>query len=223
MKTRNQIEFNNYAKKCKKFLRENRKKNFVALAGQGRVMLSVPHCVKQVRLGKVQEAETGTLALALALRDKTGAPIIAKTACFADDANFELLSPYRSELLSMVESEKIRYLFDLHGLRETCEQDINFGVNFGVNIAADEKFFDFINKQFKKKGLKVFVDQPFAGSGNTISSFTAKVCNIWTIQLEVNNKFLITPEFSDQFFEIVDVLVTAIEKKNKEPETKKEK
>lgn len=212
MKSREKFDFKNFVKARKKFVSSHKKESFVILDGENNFMLSVPHAVEQVRLGRRKVAEPGTLSLALALKEKANLPIIAKTACMDDDANFDLLCPYRHKLKEYVDEHKIKYLIDVHSLAETREQDINLGVNFGMNIAPDEALFDFMYEEFAKEGFKVFVDQPFNGGIRTISSFISKECGIWTMQLEVNCKFLRKEEYSQSLQKIIDVLVRTIDK-----------
>ena len=152
------------------------------------------------------------MALALAVKDKVDVPMIVKTACLDDDANFDLLCPYRHKLKEYIEKHKIKYLIDIHSLNENREQDVNLGINFGMNISPDEKLFDFLFKEFSDKGFKVYVDQPFNGGVRTISSFISKECGIWTMQLEFNCKFLIKEENVEWLLKIISVLAETIEK-----------
>lgn len=185
-------------------------------------MLSVPHAVKQVRLGKVKFSEPNTLALALEVRERTNVPMIVKTACFNDDANFDLICPYREELRKYIEENGIKYLIDIHSLNPTREQDIDLGVNFGLNIAPDEKMFDFLEKEFLERGFKVVIDQPFNGGARSISSFIARQCSIWTLQLEISGRFLYSEDNSKKLQEIISVLVETIEKINNQNNSNQE-
>ena len=214
MKIENGFNFKTFERRRKKFLKANKKKSFVILGGEGKVMFSVPHAVKQVRLGKVKFAEPNTLALALEIREKTNIPMIVKTACFNDDANFDLICPYREELRKYIEGNGIKYLVDLHSLNANREQDIDLGVNFGLNIAPDEKMFDFLEKEFAKRGFKVVIDQPFNGGARTISSFISRQCGIWTLQLEINTRYLYFADKVERLQEIISVLFRLIEKIN---------
>ncbi len=214
MKKKNEFDFKGFNKARKKFLSDNKKQSFVILEGSGTFMLSIPHAVKQVRLGREKNAEPNTLALALAVRKKVDVPMIVKTACLDDDANFDLLCPYRHKLKDYIEKHKIKYLIDVHSLNENAEQDVNLGVNFGMNIAPDEKLFDSIFKEFSDKGFKVFVDQPFNGGVRSIASFISKECGIWTMQLEFNCKFLIKEENVEWLSKLISILAETIEKAN---------
>lgn len=223
MRQNKEFDFKGYVRRRKKFIASNKKKSFVILDGDGKFMLSAPHAVRQVRLGRGKFAEPNTLALALAVREKVNVPLIAKTACFNDDANFDLLCPYRHELKDYINEHNIKYLIDIHSLAEQREQDINLGVNFGMNIAPDEKMFDFLQKEFAQKGFKVFIDNPFNGGARTISSFISKECGIWTMQLEINCKFLLKEENVEWLIKIISVLVDAIDRANSQKEVRQVK
>lgn len=223
MKIENGFNFKTFERRRKKFLKANKKKSFVILAGDGKVMFSVPHAVKQVRLGKSKSAEVNTLALALEIREKANIPMIVKTACLGDDANFDLICPYREELRKYIEANGIKYFIDIHSLNANREQDIDLGVNFGLNIAPDEKMFDFLEKEFAKRGFKVSIDQPFNGGARTISSFISRQCGIWTLQLEINSRYLTNADKEDRLQEIMFILFELIERINNDKSKKQTK
>ncbi len=151
-----------------------------------KVLLSAPHGVGQTRLGKPKEAEIGSARLALLLQQISDANLIIKTKNIFDDANFDIRSSYKDEIVYLIKQYGIKYLIDLHGIPETSDCDVNFGINLGDNIKTNEKLYDSIVEKLTKAGFKVNVDKPFCGRYPSIAATFAQSFNIWAIQLEVN-------------------------------------
>ena len=97
------------------FLEEHGRKDHVLLKGTSNILISAPHTVSQVRLGKRKPAEIGTLSVALALHKFSNTFMIAKTKNNYDDANFDQVSSYKDSIDDLVMKHKIDYIIDLHG------------------------------------------------------------------------------------------------------------
>ncbi len=169
-------------------MRQNSTKSFVIQRGEGVVMLSSPHGVSQVRLGKRKFEEPGSLSFMLEVAKRTGAPFIAKTKNCDDDANFDEDCPYKKELKNFIEQNNIKFLLDFHGLSKRREVDINFGTHLGQNVKKDEKLFDALNKEIQRAGFVTSIDNPFWGGPQTISGAISKKAKIWALQVEINYK-----------------------------------
>ena len=65
------ISFDKLHTNRKNFIDENKLKDHVFLEGSSPVLVSSPHGVSQVRLGKLKVAEIGSLATALFLKNQT--------------------------------------------------------------------------------------------------------------------------------------------------------
>lgn len=168
-------------------LNKNGNKDHICFGGNRRVVVSAPHGVNQVRLGKTKYKEIGSLATALYLYKKTNCYFIAKTKNNFDDANFDLVSPYKNDLFEMIKQNNIKYLLDFHGLASKREIDVNFGTHLGQNIKSDEKSFDKLCKVLAENGFKVSVDQPFMAGANTIAGSVQKVFDgLFSLQIEIN-------------------------------------
>lgn len=210
------FSFKRFNDRRKKFLKENANQSFQILKGSIPVMISAPHGVSQVRLGAFKFAEPGSLGLALEIQEQTDAHLIAKTENRNDDANFDDVCPYKEELKRYIKKNKIKYLFDIHGLAKKRPIDINLGVNFGANVKPNEKLFDFLNQRLNKKGFVVSIDQPFCGKSGTVSGYISKELGIWTIQFEVNYKYTNEAKYVTYLKDLIDCLVQTIEmSKNK--------
>lgn len=196
----------------KRFLRKNKEHSFVIEKGECGVVISAPHGVSQVRLGKVKCQEPGSLAIALELAKRTKTHLIAKTKNCGDDANFEQICPYKEKLKEYIAENNIKYLFDFHGLGKKRPMDINLGTCFGENIKPDQKLFDFMCKRLTEAGFSVEIDQPFkAAAVNSVAGKIARDCGIWTIQVEINCKYTNEDKYNDRFVELVNAFVDIIE------------
>ena len=110
------VSFGKIHNRRKAFLKENDKIDHVVIYGRKGVLLSAPHGVNHVRLGKEKYREVGSLATALELQRRTDCFLIAKTQNSGDDANFDSNCKYRKSIERLIEKGQIKYLIDFHGL-----------------------------------------------------------------------------------------------------------
>lgn len=182
------VSFKNYVKMRKKFLAEHQEEPFYYELGKSHILLSAPHAVSQVRLGKPKYAEPGTVSAALILAKRLNASYIVRTKNNEDDPNFDQQSPYREKIKYMLSVKGVKYLLDIHGLAKHRECDINLGIHLGENIKSNAPLFNKLEQSLKQAGFVVYVDQPFMAQASTISSYFAKEFGVWTVQLEINSK-----------------------------------
>ena len=189
----------------KYFASDNKNLDFVINCDKkSNVILSAPHAVSQVRLGKTKIAEIGSLKTILWLKENTGADCIIKTKNNFDDANWDEKSKYKDELFKLIENNNVKYLLDFHGLAGFRPCDVNLGTNLGRNVETDIKLFDMLLKSFEKAGIVVSIDQPFNAGNHTISgSSKIKYDNIWTLQVEINANITNRPENFVKFKKII--------------------
>ena len=208
------FKFTKFYNERKKFLKKHADKSFVIGKGSGVVMLSAPHGVEHVRMGKPKFKEPGSLALMLEVQKLTGAHYIAKTKNLGDDANYEEVCPYKEELIDYIQKNNIKYLIDFHGLKKTSGFDINLGTYLGQNIKNDEAMFDELYLKLKDEGFVVTVDSPYWGGVRTVSGAVAKRAGIWTLQMEINYKYTSKSEYTKRLLAMIEILVTTIDRIN---------
>ncbi len=199
--------FNSVHKNRKDFASVNKNKDHVILEGKNNILLSAPHGVSQLRLGKLKFKEIGSLATALYLKNHSNCHLIAKTKNNGDDANFDETSSYKSDLGKIIKDKNIKYVLDIHGLAAKRECDINLGTHLGQNIKTDEKAFDVLLKNLTKINFKVSVDQPFMGGGNTISGFAANKFGVWSLQIEINCEITNKKENFPKFQKLLETIL----------------
>lgn len=184
-----QVSFTKINNDRKNFMKKNQHLNHVVITGNNKVLLSAPHGVSQVRLGKLKFKEVGSLATALYLQKETNSFLIAKTKNNNDDANFDEKSEYKDTIYSLIETKGIKYVIDFHGLAAKRDCDINLGIFLGKNIENNVRIFDSLNKSLQKEGFIVYIDQPFMAASHTISrSVKYKYPDLWSLQIEINCK-----------------------------------
>ena len=104
------LTYNKFINERKIFLEENSKKDHVVLLGENNILISAPHGVSQVRLGKYKVHEIGSLSTALYLQNQTGCFMIAKTRNNNDDANFDEKSEYKNSIRNLIKNQNIKYI-----------------------------------------------------------------------------------------------------------------
>lgn len=170
----------------KNFLEVNKIEDNVVINGKNNILLSAPHGVSQVRLGKLKHSEMGSLTTALFLKKNTDCFLIAKTKNNCDDANFDEKSKYKENIINLIKQHNIRYMIDIHGLASKREFDINLGTHLGKNIISNVDILDDLQQKLVDNDFIVSIDQPFMGGSHTLSGSINNQFNIWTLQIEIN-------------------------------------
>ena len=73
------LTFNKFVTTRKNFLIKNKNADHVIIKGNNNILISAPHGVPQIRLGKLKFQEIGSLSSALYLQEQTNCFLIAKT------------------------------------------------------------------------------------------------------------------------------------------------
>lgn len=174
--------------------------------GNNNILISCPHGVSQIRLGKYKVSEIGALATSLYLQEKLDCFLIAKTKNNNDDANFDEKSMYKDSLFDLIKKHKIKYVIDFHGLAEHRDCDISLGIHLGKNIETDQNLFDKLEKSLSSE-FRVLVDKPFMAGLRTISgSAKNQFPNIWTIQIEINCGITNRKENHVKYIKLLNIL-----------------
>lgn len=177
--------------KFRNFIKEDHEESFMVFSGIGKVFLSCPHTVAQLRNGFIKSAEPETGIIALTLNEIYKYPAIIKTSNKDDDANYDEVSPYKDECVKQINDYGYKCLLDLHLLNSSRPMDINIGTRGGQNINDKEILDDVVNVFLKHGFTSVTVDKPFgAFNPNTMSSYINKKTGIDTLQIEINSKLV---------------------------------
>ena len=182
----NDLSFEKLHNNRKLFLKQNDNVGHKVIEGSN-ILLSAPHAVSQVRLGKNKVAEIGSITTALYLKNKLGCSLIAKTKNLNDDANFDMVSEYKDDIKKLIALNKVDYVIDFHGLAATRDLDVNIGTHLGKNIENNIEIFERLVRELEKNNFSVGIDQPFMAGSQTVSGDVKNTfARVWTIQIEIN-------------------------------------
>lgn len=195
-------------RKRKKFIDSYNSQDHMIYDGENSILISAPHGVSQLRLGKLKYEEKGSLATALYLKDKTKCYFIAKTKNNNDDANFDEISSYKDSIRKLIKEKNIKYIIDLHGLAANRGCDINLGTHIGYNVRNNELIFDKLYNKLVDEFFVVFIDRPYMGHSRTISgNFANEYSDMWTLQVEINCSITNKKENFNRYKQLLCILV----------------
>lgn len=175
---------------------ENDDKNdFVCLQGDLPIIVSAPHNVSQYFGGIYKVSDYGTGKLAFSVMENSKCHCIIKTKNIGsvfknDNANKQSRCPYKSAIKEMVNDYKIKAIVDIHALKKSRKEQINLGIDGGCNLFNNKEYINDIINIIKNSGFEVSLDEPFRGGGNTISGYSNKKLGIYSLQVEINSKFI---------------------------------
>lgn len=153
----------------KAFMNANKNNDHFTIDNNSNILISAPHGVSQIRLGKYKAKEIGSITTALYLCKTNNTDLIAKTQSNNDDANWDEISDYKESIRNIVNKNKTKYLIDIHGLSSKRSEDINLGIHLGKNIEYNISAFDNLYNRFIKENFIVCIDKPFMAGHRTIS------------------------------------------------------
>lgn len=183
--------------------KEHGEQSFIIKSGNGRIMFSAPHCVEQIREGKIKFSEPETGILVEMLHSEFGCPIIRKTSNRNDDANYDPVSDYKDALAEYIKENNIGILVDLHQLAPFREEMINFGTGKLKNIGDKNLINVFLGAFTKNRVGMIQMDEPFDASyEHTVSSTIHRKCSIPCLQIEINSR-LVNEKYEESSIEAV--------------------
>ena len=116
------LDFDKIQNSRKQFIINNSQKDHVVINSLANVLISAPHGVRQLRLGKIKGREIGSLATALFLKESTPSSFIAKTRNNNDDANFDEISDYKNSIISIIKTNFANALKNFSKKNSICMQ-----------------------------------------------------------------------------------------------------
>ena len=169
----------------------NKEKPFKIVKGNLPIIFSAPHCVKQLREGKIKCAEGETGAIVQILAKETNCYAIYKTYNDNDDANYDIDSKYKEYLLKIVKENDIKLLLDIHGAKNEHDFNIEICTDDGKNIENNWYLINYLKNSFNTNGIDKITENTIfkANSIRTISKYIHKETNIPCIQLEITGRY----------------------------------
>lgn len=169
-----------------------KERDFNIINGKIPVIISAPHCVTQIREGKIKQAEGETGAIVQILAKLTDCYAIYKTYNNNDDANYDIIeNSYKEELKNIINSNDIKLLIDFHGAKNENNFDVEIGTDNGININHNYEIINCLKECLKESGIQdIRVDEKFrASTRHTICKYIFESTNIACIQLEITGKY----------------------------------
>lgn len=194
------MNYRKYMSNYKNIVKKNKDKEIIYIKGNNKVLISVPHGISQIRLGRYKASEKSTVPFAIELANRTNSNLIIKNKNYNDDANFDEKSRYKDKIMEEIDNYK--YIIDIHGLSAKRNMDINLGTNIGNNIYRNPVIFDDLLQLLKDNGFIFTIDQPFKGGGTTISGTFSNY--VWTLQIEINKKITAYKENKEKLSLLID-------------------
>ncbi|KAA3660123.1 MAG: hypothetical protein DWQ04_20300 [Chloroflexi bacterium] len=104
------------------------KRSFIWQNGRIPLLISAPHATAHSRRGKIKGEEEYTAALAQLLAQETGAHALFTAYRSSGDPNWDVVTPYKSQLRKLIGQHHIRFVIDLHGMSNRHK----FGIAVGT-------------------------------------------------------------------------------------------
>ncbi len=162
---------------------------FVIEKGSIPIILSAPHAKKHKRKDMWKAKDVLTDKIVQDLQKLTDCHIMYTTINLEYDPNHTPNNNYKKKLKKYIEDNNIKYLIDIHGMKENSFSNIEIGTNKLANINGDEQLLLDIKTIINKKITKIKVDKRFKASPKTISFYISKNTKIKTIQIEISKKY----------------------------------
>lgn len=170
--------------------------------GQLPVLISAPHGAAHMRNGRMKAEDEYTTGLARLLAAETGAHVLYATHLNQHDPNWDEETPYKRCLHKIVEKHPLRFVLDLHGMRNKYNIGLAIGTMNGRSCPAQEPLieqllteqgFIAITQEEAAAARKlhwhtmVFNYSRFTGGliSHTITRFACQTLNIPAAQIEI--------------------------------------
>jgi hypothetical protein len=197
-----------------KELYDNEANGYKIEKGNGKIMLSSPHSVSQIRNGKTKIGEYRTGLIVKEINRINNNSVIYKTKNLNDDANYDSKCKFKNRLLEYLNSNKdIKMIIDLHISSDKKEYDIDIGTGNGNNICHRQDVLELMVNKLKSIYTNTYVDNTFPASyKHTVSSTVSRILNIPSFQIEVNWKNINNYNKTELFISTIIEMVNDLDK-----------
>lgn len=176
---------------------------FVSRCGSAPVLVSAPHACSHARNGEYKLQEEFTGALALYLAEVCNCHVIATCYQTDEDPNWQEQGAYKDAIRTIVDSNDIRFIVDLHGMKVGYHMGVAIGTINGSSCSAPAVESHFINAGFVAINAnqldlnaidawrRVVVDHPkFTGGvvNHTVTRFASEQLQVDAVQIELSSE-----------------------------------
>ncbi|MDF2949048.1 MAG: hypothetical protein K0R07_1075 [Sedimentibacter sp.] len=156
-------------------------------SGKNQIILTAPHSASQIREGSPKIGEYRTGLIVKKLKELTNSHIAYKTKNNNDDANYDKVCAFKTDVVSYAKEHNIKLVLDFHLARPEREFNIDIGTGHGANIHGRDDILRLLQQKLSISYKDVRIDDTFAGSyPYTVSSTLSRTLLIPAIQIEIN-------------------------------------
>ena len=166
-------------------------KNVTIKHGRIPLIISAPHSINHFRENEIKYAEKLTGSIGLYLNEKAACHLIYKSKFSKTDPNFDKKSKYKERLLSYINENGIKILFDIHGMSDERQCSIEIGTSPSVSNNRSIELAKFIKRMFEKFGIgPVSINKKFsADSQETVTKYISENSDCICVQIEINEEY----------------------------------
>ena len=179
------------------------KKEIVFECGCNEILLSAPHGYMHKRNNFNKKGEVNTLQLIEEVRKLTNCHIVYINKNINYDPNYNIVNNYKKELEKYINDNNIKYMIDIHGMKDNSKVEFELGTNCHKNLNGDITLYNGIIDNLRSGDYKFRVDKKFKATKRTVSAYVNKVTKIPTLQIELTKKMR-----TDDFNRSAEMLVS---------------
>lgn len=194
------------------FIEEKSDFPFELTKRSGKILLSSPHSVRQLREGKIKIAEFRTGAMVQILGEELNLPVISRTKYNFDDPNYDDKNPYKDKIKEYYGENNFKLLLDFHTAKKEREFDIDVCTGDGENLCGREDITKYILNFFKGKGLNAFENHTFnAKESYTVVREISQGLHVPSVAFEFNWGIIETITKTDDIINILKEMIEGLE------------
>ncbi|ACV61985.1 hypothetical protein Dtox_1099 [Desulfofarcimen acetoxidans DSM 771] len=163
---------------------------FLYLPGTLPILLSAPHAVRHVRLGKAKPSDTFTGTMAVLLNYLSGCGVLVNRRNYGGDPNYDRECKYKNFLLNILKKNNVELVLDLHGAAEKHAFAVDSGTLQGRSLKDKPELLLYLENCLNFYGVSDLSRDYFpAAKQHTVTRFVCENTDIPAIQLEINRRY----------------------------------
>ena len=191
--------------------------NPMVILGSVPILISAPHAVRSYMGKKLKSSEPFTGAIVEYLCKKYGVNGIVRTYARDDNPSYENKGralEYKQKMIEIIKLQSIKCVFDIHGMKNYNDIEIDIGINGGKNIGEDQDLLNIIIEVLGKNNI-IGVDKRFTASKETIvSNYIHEMAEVPCFQLELCQQLRNNQDRLIEFLDDFGRLIKQIEQRN---------
>jgi gamma-glutamylcyclotransferase (GGCT)/AIG2-like uncharacterized protein YtfP len=172
------------------------------------ILLTAPHACAHVRMNKVKSQEEFTGSLTVIIHSIIGSHALYTHRASEIDPNFYDESPFKKQIVRIVNEFGIRFVLDIHGTSTAKTGDVFPGVGIDKELLlGNESLLDRLAECSERFGIRLGSSKIFPASRQmTVTKFAAKKLGIPGMQLEISEQLRTPDKLPKRFDKLVRFL-----------------